>query len=109
MLVAPALLVAVTAVFQAMLYFRGVQVARLAAAQGLTATQGLGGSTTAGQERVNDVLDQLGQPLTGVTITVTASDGDARVTITGRVPALLPGFAVDVHAESVGPVAVFAP
>jgi len=108
-LVAPALLAAVTAVFQAMLYFRGVQVARLAAAQGLTATQGLSGSTTAGRERVNDVLDQLGQPLSGVIITVSRSAGEARVTITGRVPTLLPGFAVDVRADTAGPVAVFRP
>src|SRR4051794_36314413 len=59
-LVAPALLLAVSAVFQAMLYYHAVQVARLAATQGLVATQGLSGSTTAGRDRATAVLDQIG-------------------------------------------------
>jgi len=108
-LVAPALLLAVTAVFQAALYFHGVHVARLAAAQALTATQGHTGSPTAGRARAGDVLDQLGRPLSGVAIDVTRTPMQARVVITGRVAMLLPGFAVRVHASAVGPVSVFTP
>lgn len=109
MLVAPALLLAVTAVFQAALYFRGVQVARLAASQALTATQGLDGSTSAGRARADDVLDQLGEPLSGVAINVSRSATEARVAVSGRVSMLLPGFAVRVHASAAGPVSVFRP
>jgi hypothetical protein len=103
------LLLTVTAVFQATLYFRGVQVARLAASQGLTATQGLGGSTSAGRTRADDVLDQFGEPLSGVVIDVTRSVTEARVSVSGRVSMLLPGFTVRVHVSAAGPVSAFRP
>ena len=107
MLVAPVLLLIVTVIFQAVLYFHALQVARLAANEGLMATQGLSGSTSAGQRRAADVLDQFGRPLTGAEVDVNRSAQTARVVITGRVPMLVPGFRIPVEAIASGPVSGF--
>lgn len=103
------LLLAVTAVFQAMLYFHALQVARLAANESLLSTQGLSGSVAAGQHRVGDVLSQFGNPLTSTAVDVTRTAQTARVHITGHVPMLLPGFRVPVQATATGPVSAFRP
>lgn len=108
-LVAPVLLLAVTAVFQAVVYFHALQVARLAANEGLLSTQGLSGSTASGRNRADDVLVQFGQPLTATTVGVTRDARNARVHITGRVTMLLPGFRVAVQATATGPVTAFRP
>lgn len=108
-LVAPVLLLAVTAVFQAMLYFHAVQVARLAANESLMSTQGLSGSVTAGQRRADDVLAQFGNPLGTPAVEVTRGAQTAQVHIAGRVPMLLPGFHVPVQATATGPVSAFHP
>ena len=108
-LVAPALLLAVTAIFQAMLYFHALQVARLAANESLMSTQGLSGSVNAGRHRADDVLAQFGNPLNQPTVDVTRTSQTARVHITGHVTMLLPGFAVPVQASASGPVSAFHP
>ena len=108
-LVAPVLLLAVTAVFQAVVYFHAVQVARLAANEGLLSAQGWSGSTGSGRHRADDVLVQFGQPLTGATVEVTRNAQNARVHIAGRVSMLLPGFRVAVQATATGPVTTFRP
>ena len=108
-LVAPALLLAVTAVFQAMLYFHALQVTRMAADQGLQATQGLSGSTTAGQHRVDDILSQFGQPLSSPEVSVNRTTATASVSVTGHVAMLLPGFHIPVQATATGPVSAFTP
>lgn len=103
------LLLAVTAVFQAMLYFHALQVARLAASESLMSTQGLTGSVSAGRQRAQDVLSQFGDPLEGPAVEVTRIAQTARVHVAGRVPMLLPGFAVPVEATASGPVSAFRP
>lgn len=103
------LLLAVTAVFQAMLYFHALQVARLAASESLMSTQGLAGSVSAGRQRAQDVLSQFGDPLEGLDVEVTRTAQTARVHVAGRVPMLLPGFAVPVEATASGPVSAFRP
>ena len=108
-LIAPVLLLAVTAIFQAVIYFHALQVARLAANEGLMATQGLSGSTSAGRHRADDVLDQLGHPLASTDVEVSRDSQTARVDVTGSVPMLLPGFRVPVHATAAGPVSAFRP
>ena len=108
-LVAPVLLLAVTAVFQAMLYFHALQVARLAANESLMSTQGLSGSVTAGRHRADDVLSQFSNPLNRPAVDVTRTTQTARVRITGHVAMLLPGFAVPVQATVSGPVSAFHP
>ena len=107
MLVAPVLLLAVTAIFQAVLYFHALQVARLAANEGLMAAQGTTGSVSAGRHRADDVLDQFGRPLTGPVVDVSRDTQNASVHVTGSVPMLLPGFRVPVQATAVGPVSAF--
>ena len=108
-LVAPALLLMVTAVFQAMLYFHALQVTRMAADQGLQATQGISGSTTAGRHRVDDVLGQFGQPLSSPEVAVSRGAQTATVHITGHVAMLLPGFNIPVQATATGPISAFQP
>lgn len=108
-LVAPVLLLAVTAVFQAMLYFHALQVARLAANESLMSTQGLSGSVAAGRSRADDVLAQFGNPLNQPAVDVTRTAQTARVHITGHVSMLLPGFTVPVQASATGPVSAFHP
>lgn len=108
-LVAPVLFLAVSAVFQAMLYFHALQVARLAANEALMATQGLSGTSAAGQTRADDVFDQFGRPLSGTHVDVTRSSQMTRVVITGRVPMLIPGFRFAVEAVASGPVSGFQP
>lgn len=108
-LVAPALLLAVTAVFQAMVYFHALQVARMAADDGLQAAQGRNGSVNAGQRRAADLLDQFGSPLTSEHVTVSRDASTASVHVTGHVAMLLPGFRMPVEATATGPVAVFKP
>jgi len=103
------LLLAVTAVFQAMLYFHALQVARLAANESLMTTQGRSGSVTAGRHRADDVLTQFGNPLSRPAVEVTRTSQTARVHIAGRVPMLLPGFRIPVQATATGPVSVFHP
>jgi hypothetical protein len=107
-LVAPALLLAVSAVIQAMLYYHAVQVARLAATQGLVATQGLSGSTSAGRDRATAVLDQIGgvnQP----TITAQRTGDMAQVHISGHIAMLIPGLRLTVHGDASGPIARYQP
>lgn len=108
-LVAPVLLLAVSAIFQAMVYFHAVQVARLAANEALMSTQGLTGTIRAGQTRAKDVFDQFGRPLSGTHIGVTRTAQTARVIITGRVAMLIPGFRVPVEAVAAGRVSSFGP
>jgi hypothetical protein len=108
-LVAPALLLAVTAVFQAMVYFHALQVARMAADDGLQATQGRNGSENAGQRRATDLLDQFGRPLTSQRVEVSRDATTASVHVTGHVAMLLPGFRLPVEATATGPVSVFKP
>jgi hypothetical protein len=108
-LVAPVLLLAVTAVFQAMLYFHALQVARLAANESLMSTQGQSGSVSAGQHRADDVLAQFDNPLGVAAVDVTRDAQTAKVRITGKVPMLLPGFQVAVQATASGPVSAFHP
>lgn len=98
-----------TAVFQAMLYFHALQVTRMAADQGLQATQGISGSTTAGRHRVEDVLSQFGQPLFSPEVSVNRTAASASVSVTGHVAMLLPGFHIPVQATATGPVSAFTP
>ena len=108
MLVGPVLLLAVSAVFQAVMYFHALQAAHLAADQGLAATQVVGGSATAGQQRALDTLSQLRSPLGTPSVRATRTAGDARVAVSGGVAEILPGLALHVTATAAGPAEGFS-
>jgi hypothetical protein len=108
-LLAPVLLGGVSVIFQAALYFHALHVARLAADEGLTATQGTSGSTAGGRARTLSVLDQYSNPLQSATVTVTRTAAHSTVAITGRIPSLLPVLRVTVNARVTGPTTVFHP
>lgn len=105
-LVLPALLLAITAVFQAVLYEHAAQAARLAAAQALTALEGRAGSAPAALAEARAVLDQLGSPLSAVAVEATRSGGLARVVVSGYAQRLLPGLTLRVSGLAAGPVQV---
>jgi hypothetical protein len=100
--VLPALLLAASAVIQAMLYFHAAQSARAAANQGLTAAQGFSGSAAAGRARAAAVLDQLGHPLGGATVSASRTGTRTRVTVAGQAPRLLPVIDLSVRGVAAG-------
>jgi hypothetical protein len=106
-LVVPALLLAVTLVFQAMLYYHGRQAATLAAHAGLAVARSVDGSAAAGEARAGDTLAQLGHPLAQPSVSATRGPTVAQVAVTGRVQALVPWFPTAVHGTVSGPVARF--
>lgn len=100
-------LLAFSAVFQAVVYFHGLQAAHLAAAQALQATEATGATAQAASARAHDVLAQLGHPLADPGVSATRGPDLATVTVTGAVAELLPGLALHVSATAAGRVEEF--
>jgi len=100
-------LLATSAIFQAVVYFHGLQAAHLAANQGLFAAEATDGTAQAGTSRATDVLAQLGNPLSAPSVNASRGPETATVTVTGSVAELVPGLALHISVVSRGPVEVF--
>jgi hypothetical protein len=100
--VVPAVLLAVTMVFQAMEYYWARQAAESAARQAVDAARVVGGTNRDGTDRGNAVLTQLDSPLEGVTVDVATRGGVAVATVGGHPRRLVPllGLHISVTAEA---------
>jgi hypothetical protein len=71
-MVVPSVLLLISAVFQGMEYYWARQGAETAARQAVDAARLVGAGDGDGATRANSVLSQLGSPLEGVNVTVSA-------------------------------------
>jgi hypothetical protein len=86
------------------MWAHATHIAQAAANTGVQAARVYGGSTSAGQQDTQAVLDQMaGHILTGTTVAVEVTGTRATVTVTGTAMAVLPGIAVPVHATVTAP------
>ena len=102
-IVVPAVLLAVTMVFQAMEYYWARQAAETAARQAVDAARVVGAGNNDGTTRANTVLAQLGSPLEGVSVTVASQGASVVATVRGHPRQLVPGAAFQITATAQGP------
>ena len=106
----PLLLLLVFGIVQFALWEHAVHIAQAAASQGLAAARVQGGTTTAGNQEVDQVLSQIGTGvLNGPTVRSTVSGGLVQITISGHAEAVLPFLHLPVSATATGPVEAFYP
>ena len=108
-IVMPALLLAVSLVFQAMVYYRARQGAETAARQAADAARVQGAGPADGSVRADDVLAQLGSPVTGAKVSVARQAAVVSATVSGQAPMLIPGLVLHVTASAVAPTERFVP
>ena len=109
-LVFPALLFAVMLIIQFALYLHAQSVAEAAAQDGAAAARRADGSVSGGRAAVARSLGSLGpRMLSGRSVSVSRSVTVARVSVTGRVLAVVPGISLTVHETAAGPVERFVP
>ncbi|WP_020663115.1 TadE/TadG family type IV pilus assembly protein [Amycolatopsis benzoatilytica] len=109
-LAAPLLMLALLAIIQFALWSHATHVAQAAASQALAAARTQNGTAAAGQRAGRRLLDQLaGTSLHSPRLVVDRGPATASATVAGEAAAVLPGFRLPVHAESVGPVERFVP
>lgn len=105
----PAVLLAITMVFQAMEYYWARQAAETAARQAVDAARVVGASSGDGTARGDAVLTQLGSPLENPQVTVATSNGDVVATVSGHPHQLVPGMSLDITVSADGPLEQFRP
>ena len=106
----PVLLLLIMLVVQFGLWYHAGHVARAAADQGLRAARDPVLPPSSGQERAIDFLDAAGTRLIeNRQVTATRSSNVARVMVTGRVTAVIPGLHLPVRATAAGSVERFRP
>src|SRR5437762_12927075 len=89
-LVMPLLLLLITAIVQFALWYHAAHIAIAAAQDGARAARHEGGTSQAGRERAQQVIDQLGtRVLNDATITVTRDAETARIEVRGCAPQLV--------------------
>jgi Flp pilus assembly protein TadG len=104
----PAVLTILFLCIQVALYSYARSVALTAAEEGANAQRAFGAPAGVGKDRANDVINRQGDTLSGVTVTVTTTGGEVRVTVTGRSLSLFPGVnGYRVSQTSSGPVEQF--
>jgi hypothetical protein len=108
-IVVPAVLLAITMVFQSMEYYWAREAAETAARQAVDAARVIGGDNGDGTTQADSVLNQLGSPLEGVTVKVILQGGAVVATITGHPHDLIPGLNLTVSVTAEGPVEQFSP
>jgi hypothetical protein len=106
-IVVPAVLLAMTMVFQGMEYYWARQAAETAARQAVDAARVVGAGPSDGASRAHAVLAQLGSPLEGVDVTVTTQNALVMATVTGHPHQLVPGMVLGISASAQGPVEQF--
>ena len=106
----PVLLLLIMLVVQFGLWYHAEHVARSAADQGLRAARDPVRPPSSGEERAIDFLDAAGKRLIeNRQVTVIRSSNVARVMVTGRVAAVIPGLRLPVRATAAGPIERFRP
>ena len=105
----PAVLLAMTMVFQGMEYYWARQAAETAARQAVDAARLVGAGPRDGTTRAHSVLSQLGSPLEGVGVTVATQNGVVIATVSGHPHQLVPGVVLSISARAQGPVEQFRP
>jgi hypothetical protein len=108
-IVMPVLLLAVSLVFQAMVYYRARQAAETAARQAVDSARVIGAGPSAGRTQADDVLAQLGQPVDGPQVAVSRQGQMVVATVSGRAPMLVPGLGLRVSATAQAPEERFVP
>ena len=109
-LVFPALLVTVMLIVQFALYLHAQSIAEAAAQDGAAAARRADGSVSSGRAAVHRSLGATGpRMLSGRSVSVARTATVARVSVTGRVLALVPGISLRVHETAEGPVERFVP
>jgi TadE-like protein len=105
----PVLLLVVTVVVQAGLWFHARSLALVAAQEGVSVARTYRADTSAGPVRAAQFLaEHAGDQLTAVTITGAADGTMVRVDVTGRSLSLVPGLpGPPVHQSAQGPIERF--
>ncbi|MEU6573607.1 TadE family protein [Streptomyces sp. NPDC046805] len=107
-IIMPVLLTMVLLLAQATVWWHAVHIAQATSAQALAAARVQDGTTAAGQDEAQRVLDQLGRgPLRGAHVTVTRTAGHAEVQITGTATSLVPFLNLPVRTHASGLVEQF--
>ena len=102
----PAVLFFLMLIVQYGLWWHGKQLADAAAAEAAAATRVPTGTEDAGTAAAEAFLAEAGN-LTDITVTIDREPDVVTVTVTGRAPQLVPGYAWAVTARSVVPVEQF--
>jgi hypothetical protein len=109
-LAAPLLMLILLTITQFALWSHATHIAQTAAAEGLSATRVHTGTTSGGESRARDTLNQRGDgPLRDANIHAIRGDETARVEVTGVAASVVPFLRLRVHAEAAGPVERFLP
>lgn len=109
-LVMPVLMLTVMLVVQTGLWWHATHVAQAAATRAVTTAAASGSSATAGQQAGQDTLAALGsRALLAPRVSVTRTATEARVEVTGRAAAVVPGMSWPVHVVRVRAVEQFVP
>jgi hypothetical protein len=108
-IVVPALLLAVSLAFQAVVYYRARQAAETAARQAVDAARLAGAGPADGSAQATDVLNQLGHPIQGPQVTLSREAGTVTATVSGNAPILVPGLNLHVSATAQAPQERFSP
>ncbi len=106
----PALLFTVMLIVQFALFLHARSIAEAAAQDGAAVARRADGNAASGRAAVNRSLAAMGpRMLTGRSVSVDRTATVARVSVTGRVLALVPGLSLTVHETAEGPVERFVP
>ena len=106
----PVLLLLIMLVVQFGLWYHAQHVVRAAADQGLRVARDPGRPPVSGRDRASQFLDQAGGRLVeDRQVTATRAVDTARVSVTGRVVAVVPGLRLPLRAVATGPVERFRP
>jgi hypothetical protein len=108
-IVVPALLLAISLVFQAMVFYRARQGAESAARQAVDAARLARSAPGDGTAEADDVLAQLGHPLDAPHVVVSRQGAAVVATVSGRSPMIVPGLALHVSATAQAPTERFVP
>lgn len=107
-LVVPVLLLAVMLAFQLALWWHARHVAEAAAQEGLRAARAYDGTAAAGHTRTQDYLDRLGGPIiTSRQVHASRTATEARLTVRGTSPRLVPGVTLLIKVDAASPVERF--
>ncbi|MEU6379276.1 TadE family protein [Streptomyces sp. NPDC046909] len=109
-IIMPVLLTMVLLLAQATVWWHAVHIAQATSAHALAVTRVQDGTTAAGQDEAQRVLDQLGRgPLRASHVTVTRTADHAEVRVTGTATSVIPFLHLPVRSHASGPVEKFRP
>lgn len=103
----PVALLLVFAAIQAGLFFHARSVAAHAAQAGVDAGRSYDAPAGAGEQAARDFLARTGNSVSGAGVSAARSGSQFSVTVTGRVPTLLPGVTLSVSQQVQAPIEEF--